>query len=84
VTGRFGKHTVFSIIRDSSNGPVPYPYSAPPGEKCGLGNFNAMQDGMDVIGGGGPVKAVTWPRGEVWRTSEAGMPPTGIPANGTA
>jgi hypothetical protein len=34
--GRLEKYPVISIIRDSSKGPVPYPYFAPPGEKCGL------------------------------------------------
>jgi hypothetical protein len=30
------KHAVFSIIRVFSKEPMPYQYSTPPGEKCGL------------------------------------------------
>jgi hypothetical protein len=29
-------HSVFSIIRDFQQKAIPYQYSTPPGEKCGL------------------------------------------------
>ena len=36
------KHIVFSVIRAYSNGPMPYQYSTPPGEKCGLTSSYAL------------------------------------------